>query len=191
MPSRNKIMSDAKIMVKEYLTMDLFREQFPVDFLAEWLTVRIENTYFPGGTIVDLGGGFSVTNAVLVDLGMRVHCVDLMTDYFIHSSLKNPMKDQFDFLTRKGVNFIHSDLLTYQFEDFRPGSVDVVCSYHGMGSGFRCFVFSVGGPVSDVHEDTNSRGYLASTRARYSVGDRIWISPNVPSRLKCRSPETI
>jgi len=130
MSSRQAIMREAKRLLDGYLQLDLFQTQFPTTFLADWLMVRIEHTYVERGTVLDLGGGFAVTNAVLADLGMKVYCVDLMGDYMIHSTLKASMDKQFQFLQGRGVNFIHCDLLKYEFTEFSPGSVDVVCSYH-------------------------------------------------------------
>lgn len=92
--------------------------------------VRVENTYVPSGTAIDLGGGYSVANAVLADLGMNVFCVDLMGDYFEHSTIKDRMESQFNFLQQKQVKFINVDLLNYDFARFQDQSADVVCSFH-------------------------------------------------------------
>ncbi len=114
-----------------YLKNELFATQFPVEFLHQWLMTRIRNIYSPGGTLLDLGGGFSTTNAVLSKLGMKVYCADLMSEYFQNSAnYKSGMERQFEFLKQEGVSFIQCDLLEYEFEEFEPHSVDVVCSHH-------------------------------------------------------------
>jgi SAM-dependent methyltransferase len=122
--------AEARTYLSRHLEGSLFRTQFPVGFLVKWLMMRVENTYVPGGTILDLGGGFSLINAALSRLGMNVYCADLMSDYFVHSSLKSAMTEQFDFLKKEGVRFIHCDLLEYDFKDFSEASLDVVCSFH-------------------------------------------------------------
>jgi len=117
--------------LRGYLENPLFATQFPVEFLVPWLMTRIRNAYKPGGTLLDLGGGFSVTNAVLSRLGMKVYCADLMSEYFQNSAnFRNGMERQFEFLKQEGVTFIQCDLLEYDFGEFEPDSVDVVCSHH-------------------------------------------------------------
>ncbi len=127
---RNAAMAEAQAYLANHLEGSLFRTQFPTGFMVRWLMTRLENTYVPGGTILDLGGGFSLTNAALSRLGMNVYCADLMSDYFIHSSLKSAMTEQFAFLEKEGVRFIHCDLLEHDFDDFAGASLDVVCSFH-------------------------------------------------------------
>ena len=112
--------------------MDMFREKNELTPIQiEWTLFKIANTFVEGGTLVDLGGGYNYTNAVLANLGMKVICVDLLDEYFIHSTCQSSMNAQFDFLKDQGVSFIKTDLIDFDLEqEFGPSSIDVVCSYH-------------------------------------------------------------
>lgn len=122
-------MIKARQLLQQYYS-DRFRRLDPVDYIVDWMMTRIENLYVEGGVLIDLGGGRSVVNLVLVDLGMEVFCVDLMDQYISPSSQKHWKKYSFDFHLKKGVHFIRCDLSQYRFEGFCPNSVDVVCSHH-------------------------------------------------------------
>jgi len=123
-------MREARQILKQYLKMDLFKCPEPIDYLLDWMLIRVENIYAEGGVIIDLGGGISVVNPMLVDLGMKVYCVDLMDNYTLPSTRKLFKRESFDFLMEKGVRYINCDMLEYQFKEFCPNSVDVVCSHH-------------------------------------------------------------
>jgi len=127
---RSEIMIKARQLLQQYYKSDRFRRLDPVDYNVNWMMTRIENIYVEGGVLIDLGGGRSVVNLVLVDLGMEVFCVDLMDQYFSPSSQNYWKKESFDFHLEKGVHYINVDMLEYQFQEFSPNSVDVVCSHH-------------------------------------------------------------
>lgn len=127
-----ELMTEARSLVESYAKSDLFRSETQLDEITvEWSLFRIANSYVEGGTIVDLGGGYNFTNAALAKLGMTVHCVDMMDDYFVHSSLGDTMREQFLFVENEGVNFTSADVLEFDAEaEFGSSSLDVVTSYH-------------------------------------------------------------
>ena len=129
---KTELLKEARALAETYAKMDLFREKNELTSIQiEWTLFKIANTFVDGGTLVDLGGGYNFTNAVLVNLGMKVICVDLLDDYFVHSTLKAPMSEQFDYLREQGVNFIKTDLINFDLEkEFGSSALDVVCSYH-------------------------------------------------------------
>lgn len=129
---RAEVLKEARTLTENYAKMGLFQgksELTPIQI--DWTLFKIANSFVEGGTLVDLGGGYNYTNAVLVNLGMKVICVDLMDDYFAYSTLKAPMTEQFDFLKEQGVQFIKTDLINFDLEkEFGSSALDVVCSYH-------------------------------------------------------------
>lgn len=128
----SKLLNDARSIVESYAKMEMFHNENILEPISiEWALFKISNTFVERGTLLDLGGGISFVNAVLVKLGMKVHCVDLMESYFIHSSLSSPMTKQLKFLEKEGVIFINADLIEFDAErEFGTSSLDVVCSYH-------------------------------------------------------------
>ena len=114
----------------ELLENEYFASNFDINYLADWYMSRIRCIYVEGGSLIDLGGGFSVVNCVLAKMGMTVCVIDLMGEYFKDSTLRSTMREQFDYLAANGVKFISTDLLEYDFKDFAQESVDVVCSHH-------------------------------------------------------------
>ena len=129
---KTELLKEARALTETYAKMDLFREKNELTPIQiEWTLFKIANTFVDGGTLVDLGGGYNFTNAVLANLGMKVICVDLLEDYFVHSTLKASMSEQFDYLREQGVNFIKTDLINFDLEkEFGSSALDVVCSYH-------------------------------------------------------------
>jgi SAM-dependent methyltransferase len=125
----------AESMLQEWLDEygDLFKPTEPKHALIPWLTFRVESTFRPGGTVVDLGGGLDLGNGVLAQLGMNTYVVDLLENYFPHSTLKTDAQREVQFLESKGVRYVRADLTSYDLrENFQPDSVDVVCSYHAL-----------------------------------------------------------
>jgi SAM-dependent methyltransferase len=112
---------------------DLFKPTDPRHAVIPWLTFRVVSTDRPGGTLVDLGGGLGLTNAVLAQLGMKTYVVDLLENYFPHSTWKTDTQREVQFLESKGVEFVRADLTNCDLRDhFQSDSVDVVCSYHAL-----------------------------------------------------------
>ena len=98
---------------------------------------RIGRLYREGGVLVDLGGGVSAHNGVLAQLGMRVHVVDMLTDYWDHrdwlpgGAASAKINHEFKLLESCGVQFIQAEMTTYDFtKHFAQNSVDLVTSFH-------------------------------------------------------------
>lgn len=92
---------------------------------------RTALTYAVGGTIVDLGGGFSPLNGFLAESGMKVFVVDLLEEYFSHSTVTSPVTPLIEKLKQSGVEFISADLVEFDLRNrFAANSVDCVASYH-------------------------------------------------------------
>ena len=94
---------------------------------------RIEQVYRSGGWIVDLGGGFSVTNGLLAALGMQVNVFDIF-EYdlgWLRASGGYDYSSLMRFLTRAGVHFFEVDVCKCNLRTHFPeNSVDAVVSYH-------------------------------------------------------------
>jgi SAM-dependent methyltransferase len=98
---------------------------------------RILRVYRQGGSIIDLGGGISAHNGVLAQLGMTVYVVDMLTDYWNHrdwlpgGAASAAITNEFELLEACGVQFIRSEILTYDLTaHFAENSVDVVTCFH-------------------------------------------------------------
>jgi SAM-dependent methyltransferase len=125
----------AQTMLQEWLDehRDIFTPTEPRHALIPWLTFKVVSTYQPGGTLVDLGGGLDLANAVLAQLGMKTYVVDLLENYFPHSTWKTDTQREVQFLESKNVRFVRADLTNCDLRDhFEPDSVDVVCSSHAL-----------------------------------------------------------
>ena len=110
---------------------DIFRPTDPHHVVIAGAIHRIMRVFKEGGSIIDLGGGISLTNGVLAQLGMKVYVVDLLDEYYPHSSLHEDGLLQVSFLREKGVHFIKADLLDCNLLDhFRKNSIDRITSYH-------------------------------------------------------------
>src|ERR1035437_7419419 len=132
---RMEVTAEAAKLLTLYLDEKsaLFRHTEAREVLVPWLTYRVRSTFRLGGTLVDLGGGLNLTNAVLAKLGMSVHVVDLLDSYFPHSTLQTDGLAQVEFLEGQGVTFHKTDLTSCDLRDyFGLESVDVVCSYHAL-----------------------------------------------------------
>lgn len=93
---------------------------------------RVCRLYRQGGVLVDLGGGIAVHNGVLAQLGMSIHVVDFMNDYWEHKADQpTAISSEIRLLEDCGVRFIHGEVSEFDFTtQFAPGSVDIVASFH-------------------------------------------------------------
>jgi SAM-dependent methyltransferase len=98
---------------------------------------RICRLYQDGGVLVDLGGGISAHNGVLAQLGMKVHVVDMLTDYWDHrdwlpgGAASAKINHEFELLESCGVQFIQAEITAYDFtKHFAEDSLDIVTSFH-------------------------------------------------------------
>lgn len=73
--------------------------------------LHVQLTYVPNGTLIDLGGGYSPTSAVLAQLGMNVTVVDTFasTKYYQQFSAQQLC----DVLQSFGVKLVRADLREY------------------------------------------------------------------------------
>lgn len=110
--------------------LDKFCLSDPLPVLIEWMDYRLSLVRH-GDVIVDLGGGVNGLNGFLSLQGKHVTSVDLFDDYYMWSSVTDPVLIQQQYLASLGVNFIHADLVAYDLlNEFAPESVDCVVSYH-------------------------------------------------------------
>lgn len=124
----------AKGLITDWLDCtDIFKPTDPYHVVIDWTIHRIMTVFKEGGCIVDLGGGINLINGILAQLGMKVYVVDLLDEYFPHSSLKENGLTQINYLKEKGVNFIKTDLLECNLLDhFQKNSIDRVTTYHAI-----------------------------------------------------------
>ena len=93
---------------------------------------RVKQLYRPGGTLIDLGGGITLANGILARLGMKVHVVDFMENYWAEGSeFTVNVQASFDFLRSQGVQFLKADLTDCDLRQHFPlGTVDRIVSNH-------------------------------------------------------------
>ncbi|HUJ72234.1 MAG TPA: class I SAM-dependent methyltransferase [Verrucomicrobiae bacterium] len=110
----------------------LFKPRDPEHVLIANNCFRAEKLYVPEGTVIDLGGGTTLINGVLARLGMKVHVVDFMDDYWTETSgYSDNMRGAFDFLRSQGVHFIKADLTDCDLrQHFPPRSADRIVTNH-------------------------------------------------------------
>ena len=102
----------------------------PSRLLRDSLIFEINETFVPGGTLIDIGGGVSIKNAVLARLGMRVLVFDLFEDYYL-----NAPSGSYDITARKtvctdaGVELIDADVFDTNIAD-HAADADIVTSLH-------------------------------------------------------------
>jgi SAM-dependent methyltransferase len=112
---------------------DLFKPTYPESEFINSLLHRVNKVFKENGVIVDLGGGISIVNGVLSQLGMDVFVVDQLDDYFVYSSMKKDGLLQIDFLEDKGVKFIKANLEEYNLlNQFNKNSIDRITSFHAL-----------------------------------------------------------
>ncbi len=118
--------------------LNLLRAQYklalqgPTPFIErEREAPRIRRIYSKNGTIVDLGGGISVHNGVLAQLGMSVYVVDLLGEYWERKiSGATSIDHEIQVLEASGVKFIREEVSACTLTHFPERSVDVVTSFH-------------------------------------------------------------
>ena len=105
-----------------------------VDLPSEVYLEQIMALYRESGTLIDLGGGISVPNGVLAQLGMSVYVVDMLETYWEHRpQVQAKIAGEVKLLESCGVRFIVKDISTYDLTaDFADNSVDVISSFHCM-----------------------------------------------------------
>jgi SAM-dependent methyltransferase len=93
---------------------------------------RAQQLYVPGGTVIDLGGGITLINGVLARLGMKVHVVDFMEEYWSAGpAYSDNIRASFDFLRSQGVQFLKTDLTDCDLRQHFPlGTADRIVSNH-------------------------------------------------------------
>ncbi len=95
---------------------------------------RARHVFARGGTLIDLGGGLSMLNGVLAELGMVVWVFDIF-EYDIGwlegSDVADTGDDRRADLERAGVKLINCDLVDLDLGDhFVEGSVESIGSFH-------------------------------------------------------------
>jgi SAM-dependent methyltransferase len=108
----------------------LFKPRDPEHVVIAINCFRAKQLYTPGGTLIDLGGGTSLINGVLARLGMNVHVVDLMEEYWSEGSgYSDNIRASFDFLRNQGVQFLKTDLTDCDLRQHFPlGFADRIVS---------------------------------------------------------------
>lgn len=104
------------------------------DRYRTWFADRASRLFRDQGTLVDLGGGHSIVNGILADMGMEV----LVYDFFSYdvgweaaSATADSAEETKAWLLERGVQLIERDLTDLTLtEELEPGSVDVVASFH-------------------------------------------------------------
>ena len=158
---------------------------------------RVCRLYQKGGMLVDLGGGISAHNGVLAQLGMKVHVVDMLTDYWNHrdwlpgGAASAKINHEFELLESCGVQFIQAEITTYDFtKHFTEDSLDFVTSFHcvehlhqspkiPLESAMRAL--KPGGTLLiEVPNAANLRKRLALLMGRSNYEPYKWFYNNVP-----------
>jgi SAM-dependent methyltransferase len=158
---------------------------------------RICRLYQEGGVLVDLGGGISAHNGILAQLGMKVHVVDMLGDYWAHrdwlpgGAASAEINHEFELLESCGVRFSQGEVTTYDFtKHFSENSLDFVTSFHclehlhhspkmPMESAMR--VLKPGGTlIIEVPNAANLRKRLALLMGRSNYEPYNWFYNNVP-----------
>jgi hypothetical protein len=89
---------------------------------------RIGRLHREHGVLVDLGGGVSLHNGVLAQLGMHAYVVDLLGEYWERKASEPTSIDhEVGVLAAHGVQFIRQEISTCDLtQHFADNSVDVV-----------------------------------------------------------------
>jgi SAM-dependent methyltransferase len=93
---------------------------------------RIGLLYQKNGVLIDLGGGISLHNGVLAQLGMTVYVIDLLGEYWeVKATNPTTVHEEVRALEACGVRFIQQELSTCLLTAYFPdNSIDVVTSFH-------------------------------------------------------------
>lgn len=90
--------------------------------------LHVHLTYVPNGRLIDLGGGYSPTSAVLAQLGMDVTVVDTFASTKFYQQFS--AQQLCDTLQSFGVTLVRADLREYDPTTvFEPASVDTVSCF--------------------------------------------------------------
>ena len=90
--------------------------------------LHVQLTYVPNGRLIDLGGGYSPTSAVLAQLGMNVTVVDTFASTKFYQQFSS--QQLCDVLQSFGVKLVRADLREYDPTTvFEPASVDSVSCF--------------------------------------------------------------
>ena len=100
--------------------------------IYDGLIYEIEQEFVFGGTLIDVGGGVSLKNAVLAQSGMTVHVIDLFSTYFSNApSGSYDISRLFDHIVDCGVHMIEADITAFDLaSEFENSSIDVVSMLH-------------------------------------------------------------
>jgi SAM-dependent methyltransferase len=107
-----------------------FWQEFRQNQLAR-VVEEVSWVFKEGGTIIDLGGSNGFHASVCSSMGMKAYCVDnfkirgmgTMDDYYFDDDLEAEKVSK-----ELGVNFVHTDLLTWEPE-FEDESIDAVMTF--------------------------------------------------------------
>jgi SAM-dependent methyltransferase len=93
---------------------------------------RIGRLHREHGVLVDLGGGISLHNGVLAQLGMHLYVEDLLGEYWERKASEPTSIDhEVGVLAAHAVQFIRQEISTCDLtQHFADNSVDVVTSFH-------------------------------------------------------------
>jgi SAM-dependent methyltransferase len=109
---------------------EALRHEVPELIARDVLHVRL--AYVPNGRVIDLGGGYSPTSAVLARLGMDVTVVDTYASTRFYQQFSEA--ELREALQKHGVTVIKQDLLSYDPAASVPlNSVDSVVSHGTLG----------------------------------------------------------
>jgi len=123
----NDIKNRVLMLRKQYQTSLQGRDEWQTDVF------RIASLYREGGTLIDLGGGISVHNGVLAQLGMKVFVVDMLGDYWEHRDAPSSINREVRLLEACGVRFIQNEISSCDLTThFANSSIDMVTSFHCM-----------------------------------------------------------
>ena len=90
--------------------------------------LHVQLTYVPNGRLIDLGGGYSPTSAVLAQLGMDVTVVDTFASTKFYQQFS--AQQLCDTLQSCGVKLVRADLREYDPTTvFEPASVDSISCF--------------------------------------------------------------
>lgn len=102
-----------------------------VQVVTSWYRYRAALSFRSGSSLVDLGGGVSPLNAFLAQQGMNVAVVDLLQDYYTHSTVIGSIAPQIKMIESCGVRFVKADFTDCDLRSHFAGeSVDTIVSYH-------------------------------------------------------------